>query len=140
HRDRAPHREALDEIREALDLAGTVAPASGLGRPGPNRRRGRSGDLPEGTLTIMFTDIVDSTAAVEKMGDRRWSQVVATHDRSLRRIVDARGGTVLKGNGDGYLVVFPSALQAVLAGIEVRDGADVALRIGLHTGEVVRQD
>jgi class 3 adenylate cyclase len=107
-----------------------------------SRDRGsrRTNDLPEGTLTIMFTDIVDSTAAVEAMGDHRWSEVVAGHDRALRRIVAARGGTVVKGNGDGYLVVFPSARQAVLAGLEVRDGADVALRVGLHTGEVVRQD
>jgi class 3 adenylate cyclase len=96
--------------------------------------------LPEGTLTIMFTDIVDSTASVEAMGDQRWSGVVAAHDRALRDVVSERGGTVVKGNGDGYLVVFTSARQAVLAGIDLRDVATVPLRIGLHTGEVVRQD
>lgn len=99
-----------------------------------------SNDLPEGTLTIMFTDIVDSTAVVESVGDQRWSEVVAEHDRIVRAVVAARGGTTVKGNGDGHLVVFPSARQAVLAGIEVRDAAAVDLRVGLHTGEVVRQD
>ena len=47
---------------------------------------------------------------------------------------------LFRSNGDGYLVVFTSARQAVLAGIEVRDAASLPLRIGLHTGEVVRQD
>jgi len=97
-------------------------------------------DLPEGTLTIMFTDIVDSTAAVESMGDHRWSAVIAAHDRAVRDLAAARGGTVVKGNGDGHLVVFPSARRAVLAGLELRDRAAVPLRVGLHTGEVVRQD
>ena len=96
--------------------------------------------LPEGTLTIVFTDIVDSTAVVESMGDQRWSAALADHDRALRAVVAERGGTVVKGNGDGYLVVFPSARQAVLAGLTLRDTSDLTLRVGLHTGEVVRQD
>ncbi|MBX3314567.1 MAG: DUF1707 domain-containing protein [Actinobacteria bacterium] len=129
-----PGREASDTLRAVASALDEVAVPSTRAPEGPGV------DLPEGTLTIMFTDIVDSTASVEAMGDQRWSNVVAAHDRTLRAAVGARGGTVVKGNGDGYLVVFPSARQAVLAGLEVRDGAAVPLRIGLHTGEVVRQD
>ncbi|MCB0978358.1 MAG: DUF1707 domain-containing protein [Acidimicrobiales bacterium] len=134
HHDRDdPHSRNAENGRvERNGSRPAAAPAGGAG--------GVREDLPEGTLTIMFTDIVDSTAVVESMGDIRWSKALSQHDHELRTIVGERGGTVVKGNGDGHLVVFPSARQAVLAGIEIRDSAPVTLRVGLHTGEVVRQD
>jgi class 3 adenylate cyclase len=107
-------------------------------------------DLPEGTLTMLFTDIVGSTAAAERLGDQRWAAVLEHHDRTVRTIVAGHGGTVVKGSGDGYLIVFPSARQAVLAAIAIQravssvDGAGpegpILLRAGLHTGEVVQRD
>jgi class 3 adenylate cyclase len=107
-------------------------------------------DLPDGTLTMLFTDIVGSTAAAERMGDQRWAEVLAHHDRTVRTVVAGHGGTVVKGSGDGYLIVFTSARQAVLAAIAIQravaspDAAGPAgpilLRAGLHTGEVVQRD
>jgi class 3 adenylate cyclase len=107
-------------------------------------------DLPEGTLTMLFTDIVDSTSAAEAMGDQRWAAVLGHHDRTVRTVVAGHNGAVVKGSGDGYLIVFASARQAVLAAIAIQRAtasADAAgpegpivLRAGLHTGEVVQRD
>lgn len=106
--------------------------------------------LPTGTLTMLFTDIVGSTPLVEELGDQRWSQVMRDHDTAVRAVVASHAGTVVKGEGDGYLIVFVSARQAVLAALglqrAVQDldhdlpGRRLAIRTGLHTGEVVAQE
>jgi class 3 adenylate cyclase len=105
---------------------------------------------PSGTLTMMVTDIVASTRLAERLGDRRWIEVLAAHNALVREQVGRHGGTEIKAQGDGFLVVFPSARRAILAAVEVqralaRYGDDhpdtaVALRIGLHTGEIVDVD
>ena len=107
-------------------------------------------DLPEGTLTMLFTDIVDSTSAAERLGDQRWAAVLEHHDRTVRAVVAGHHGTVVKGSGDGYLIVFASARQAVLAAIAIQRATaspaaagpegPIVLRAGLHTGEVVQRD
>jgi class 3 adenylate cyclase len=143
HRNRYMHPE--ERRRSGLDRTyedPPVTPTAPRAKPVP--------DLPEGTLTMLFTDIVGSTAAAERLGDQRWAAVLDHHDRTVRTIVAGHGGTVVKGSGDGYLIVFPSARQAVLAAIAIQravssaDGAGpegpILLRAGLHTGEVVQRD
>ena len=105
----------------------TVSAAGATTGPRPTPRRDRSSpsssvplDLPEGTLTMLFTDIVDSTSAAERLGDQRWAAVLEHHDRTVRAVVAGHHGTVVKGSGDGYLIVFASARQAVLAAIAIQ--------------------
>jgi class 3 adenylate cyclase len=127
--------------------AAPAAPAPAAAEPTSSRV---PTDLPEGTLTMLFTDIIGSTAIAERVGDQRWVAVLAHHDRTVRAIVAGHGGAVVKGSGDGYLIVFSSARQAVLAAIAIQRAAvspDAAgpegplpLRAGLHTGEVVQRD
>ena len=105
---------------------------------------------PSGTLTMMVTDIAASTALAERLGDRRWMDVLGAHNALVREQVAGHGGTEVKAQGDGFLVVFPSARRAILAAVEVQralaryrdDHPDtpVAVRIGLHTGEIVDVD
>jgi len=104
---------------------------------------------PSGTLTMMVTDIVDSTRLAETLGDRRWITVLGRHNELVRAEVARHGGTEVKAQGDGFLVVFPSARRAILAAIGVQQAisrdplhpdAPVAVRIGLHTGEIVDVD
>ncbi|MCE8509507.1 nuclear transport factor 2 family protein [Ruegeria pomeroyi] len=77
------------------------------------------------------------------MGDRLWSSEVARHFNTLREIIEARGVQFVKSLGDGTMSSFPSpeqglrAAQAKLRATEASDGPSIALRIGLHTGEVV---
>jgi class 3 adenylate cyclase len=104
---------------------------------------------PSGTLTMMVTDIVGSTGLAESLGDRRWITVLRHHNDLVRAEVDRHGGTEVKAQGDGFLVVFPSARRAILAAIAIQRSvcasdehpdAPLRLRIGLHTGEIVDMD
>jgi class 3 adenylate cyclase len=104
---------------------------------------------PEGTVTILFSDIEGSTAANERLGDRRWLEILRAHNRIVRREVAAQRGFEVKCQGDGFMVAFGSARRAVLCAVGVqlalRDYSAahpeeaVAVRIGLHTGEVVKE-
>lgn len=104
---------------------------------------------PDGTVTILFSDIVDSTARNERLGDKRWLKILRAHDTVVRRAVEARRGHVVKSQGDGYMVVFPDPLSGVRAALAIQDGlrarrrlksADVHVRIGLHTGRVLSHE
>jgi class 3 adenylate cyclase len=105
---------------------------------------------PRGTLTMMVTDIVGSTRQAEELGDRRWMEVLRAHNAIVRAAVAEHGGTEVKAQGDGFLVVFSSARSAILAAVDVqrrlvahrveRPDQAIDLRIGLHTGEIVDVD
>jgi class 3 adenylate cyclase len=102
----------------------------------------------DGTVTLMFSDIEDSTALNESMGDARWMDVLHAHNAVIEREVAAHGGRVVKTIGDGYMVVFSSAesgvrcalaVQAALGTSNSELGTSIRVRIGLHTGPVVRE-
>lgn len=106
---------------------------------------------PDGTVTIMFSDIEDSTALNEELGDSRWVRLLAAHDAVVRRHVDRHGGHVVKTQGDGFMVVFGSSASGVRAatGIQAelaRGGGralrrtPVRVRIGLHVGQAIERD
>ncbi|MCU9838315.1 nuclear transport factor 2 family protein [Ruegeria sp. WL0004] len=95
-----------------------------------------------GLATIMFTDIVDSSAQAEAMGDTEWVRLLDAHFRRIETIVTGHGGTLVKSLGDGTMSSFQSATGAARAARAIRAAtgspdATLALRIGLHTGEVV---
>ncbi|MCV2888186.1 nuclear transport factor 2 family protein [Ruegeria aquimaris] len=93
-----------------------------------------------GLATIMFTDIVDSSAQAEAMGDTEWVRLLDAHFRRVETIVTDHGGTLVKSLGDGTMSSFTSATGAARAASAIRAGTQdsrLALRIGLHTGEVV---
>jgi class 3 adenylate cyclase len=66
-------------------------------------------ELAESTVTIMFTDLVASTALGDGLGDDRGQALRRAHDRILRQQFERFGGRVVKGRGDGFMAVFPSA-------------------------------
>jgi len=103
----------------------------------------------DGTLTIFFSDIENSTALNEGMGDRSWLKVLESHDRVIRREVERNSGYVVKSQGDGFMVAFSGAPEGLRSatGIQRRlqapprslRGKKIAVRIGLHTGEAVEK-
>ena len=89
--------------------------------------------------TVLFTDIVDSTARAAEVGDRRWRDLLAEHDRIIRAELTQSGGREIKTTGDGFLATFDGPARAIRAAVAIRDAlsrAGVPIRAGLHTGEV----
>jgi len=89
--------------------------------------------------SILFTDIVDSTALAVAHGPAGWRDVVSRHNEVSERIVDRHGGSLVKTTGDGIIALFDSAERGVRAGaalIEALRPLDVWIRGGVHTGEV----
>lgn len=92
-----------------------------------------------GTLTIVFSDIENSTSMASSMGDALWMELLARHQEQVERHVKAQRGRIIKNQGDGFMLTFQSARQAVLASIalqtELAEDPEIAIRIGMHTGE-----
>jgi len=88
--------------------------------------------------TVLFTDIVGSTERAVELGDRRWRDVLATHDAAVRRELERFRGREVDTAGDGFLAAFDGPARAVrcamAAGEAVRD-LGVEIRAGIHTGE-----
>ncbi|MFN2525500.1 MAG: AAA family ATPase [Actinomycetota bacterium] len=102
-----------------------------------------------GIVTLLFTDLSGSTRLFEELGDERADELRRAHFRVLRESVAARGGQEVKNLGDGLMVVFPSAIEAVGCAIEMQQamGAHatngdraVQVRVGLHVGEPIRDE
>ena len=102
------------------------------------------------TATILVTDLVGSTELRVRLGEEQAEALRRVHDRLLRDAVEAHGGTVVKGLGDGVLARFDGAADAVAAGVAVQQAADVhtrlhpetplTIRVGLSAGDVSLED
>ncbi len=98
---------------------------------------------PRGTVTLLFTDIEGSTVLAERL-DERWPELLAAHNRLLRTVFAAHGGTELGTEGDAFFVSFTTAGSAAAAAAEAQralashawpDEEAIRVRMGLHTGE-----
>ncbi len=102
--------------------------------------------LPTGTVTFLFTDIEGSTALLQRLGDRRYAEVLAEHQRLLRDAFAKGNGQEIDTQGDAFLVAFSRARDAVATAVAAQrslmkhtwpDGASLQVRMGLHTGEPI---
>ncbi len=113
------------------------------GRPG---RAAAGGEI----VILLFTDLVGSTELFQRLGDDAAEQVRRAHFRLLREAVAARGGHEVKNLGDGLMVAFSSALDAVGSAVAIqeavraynqrRDGPSFHVRVGLDVGEPIRDE
>lgn len=101
--------------------------------------------LPGGTVTFVFTDIAGSTELLKRLGDR-YAEALADHRRIVREAFGARGGEEIDTQGDAFFYSFGRARDAVAAAVAAQralathswpDGADVRVRMSIHTGEPV---
>ena len=121
--------------------------ASTVGHERPSLRPAAA---PDGTVTMLFSDIEASTALNERVGDVRWLELLRAHNAVVREQVQAHGGFEVKAQGDGFMIAFPSARRAVQCAraIQQEIGSQLSehpegpirLRIGLHTGEAIREE
>ena len=103
---------------------------------------------PDGTVTLLFSDIIDSTATNERLGDTAWMALLHEHNAVIREHVAANNGYEVKSMGDGFMLAFGSAKDGLNCAIGIQraitarnESADepVEIRIGLHTGEAVQE-
>jgi eukaryotic-like serine/threonine-protein kinase len=104
---------------------------------------------PDGTVTVLFSDIEDSTRITERLGDDRWLELLEVHDAIVREHVRGHDGFEVKSQGDGFMLAFPSAREAIECAIEIqralaRRAADgelpIRVRMGVHTGEAIQRN
>jgi class 3 adenylate cyclase len=114
------------------------------------KRRSRPPSTPTRQwVSVMFTDIAESTSLTEALGDDEWTKVLAQYRGLVRAAFASRGGEEVGTQGDGFLGRFPSPTDAVLCGVDIQreiDGVhqqsdfDLKVRIGVHAGEAVEDD
>lgn len=104
---------------------------------------------PDGRVVILFSDIEESTALNERIGDRAWVKLIEAHDKLVRRLVRDYSGHVVKSQGDGFMIAFSHAEDAVRCGVDIQQALareakrkrrnGIRVRIGIHMGRSVRR-
>jgi class 3 adenylate cyclase len=140
-----PGESSAAHLRDAPTSVHEMASKVGSERPSL-----RPAAAPDGTVTILFTDIEGSTQLNERLGDVRWLELLRAHHAIVREQVHGHGGFEVKSQGDGFMIAFPSARRAVQCARAIQDAIDAALgshvdtpirlRIGLHTGEAIKEE
>ena len=124
-----PGRDNLPSAGDTEAIVGEIEEFLTGGRRGGQRAM----------LTVLFTDIVDSTGHAARLGDSRWRDLLAAQERAIREVLARFNGQEVKTIGDAFLVVFdgaPStALRCARAVVECVKPLGIELRAGLHTGE-----
>jgi class 3 adenylate cyclase/ketosteroid isomerase-like protein len=102
----------------------------------------------DGTVTIAFTDIVDSTVLIARIGDHAFLPLLRQHHAVIQEVTTAHGGTVVNRQGDGSMLAFSSARRAVSCAKSIQhhvigehaDGTPpLRVRIGIHAGDALRE-
>jgi class 3 adenylate cyclase/tetratricopeptide (TPR) repeat protein len=136
--DRLRSELGIAPSRQTRDLVASLRDESALhaGRaPAPER--------PAGTVTLLFTDQVSSTETLLRLGDDAAERLRRTHFRLLREVAGTHGGQEVKNLGDGLMVAFASAVDAVACAIAIQQAVnrqaeeDLAVRVGLNVGEPI---
>jgi predicted ATPase/class 3 adenylate cyclase len=95
------------------------------------------GDLPQGTVTLLFTDVEGSTRLLHELGPKRYSQALAEHRRVLRQAFARHSGVEVDTQGDALFAAFPTASGALAAAREAQEALEhgpIRVRMGVHTG------
>jgi len=90
-------------------------------------------------VTLLFTDIVGSTELADRLGGRRWRELVTRHHALVRRELKRFGGKEIDTAGDGFFAIFPKPAEAIRCAVAISDSMralGIEIRAGLHIGEV----
>ena len=130
-------RELADALRRGADSAASEVPVA-------------TAEPAAAVVTLLFTDLVGSMALLDELGDDEAERLRRVHFELLRDVVTAHAGQEVKNLGDGLMVAFPSAVNAVSCAIGIqqavhrhnaRRGDDrLQVRVGLNVGEPIRDE
>ena len=105
---------------------------------------------PDGTVTILFSDIEDSTSMTERLGDERWIGLLRSHNAIFRDRLAAHDGIEVKNQGDGFMLVFSDPAAALRCAAEVQHALaeraaaspdeGIRVRMGMHTGTAIAEE
>jgi adenylate cyclase len=95
----------------------------------------------DGSVTIVFTDIEGSTDLLETLGEEQWFRLLGWHNETVTKQTQLFGGSVVKGQGDGFMLAFPASGSATASAVAIQrilrtgwEGIMVPTRIGIHSG------
>jgi class 3 adenylate cyclase len=104
----------------------------------------------DGRVAIAFSDIEDSTVLNDQLGDAEWVKLLASHDKLITAAVSARGGHIVKSQGDGFMIAFADAGEAVRGALDLRAAIaagdrrlrkrPIQVRVGVHIGTAIERD
>jgi class 3 adenylate cyclase len=104
----------------------------------------------DGTVTLMFSDVSDYSGITDRLGDVGANELLREYTALVREHIDDQGGHVVKSHGDGLMIAFPSVVRALRCAVDVQQGLakrnietfgeSLRVHIGVHAGEVVRED
>jgi class 3 adenylate cyclase len=134
-------------IDASIDAKTSIAAVvSTVQRERPDLRRHAA---PDGTVTVLFTDIDGFASMTERLGEKRAHEILRAHGTIVQEQVAAHDGLEVRSEGDGFMVVFSSGRRAILCAIAIQRALTgysarhplepIRVRIGLHTGEVMRE-
>ena len=95
--------------------------------------------------TVMFVDMVDSTRTAATLGDKAWREVLDRYHRAIAHEISRSRGRIIKSTGDGVMATFDGPARAIRCGLALHEAIaslGVALKIGVHSGEIelIRDD
>ena len=137
--------KALDSVKDTA-VAFSSVPATVAAPPPPDLR---SHTAPDGTVTLLFSDIEGSTAMFDRLGDLRAQEVLHIHNDIFRQRLESFDGHEVKSMGDGFMLAFSSARDGIQCSIAVQRafaahnqgaGEPILVRMGLHTGEAIKEN
>ena len=140
----------LRAAKSAFDRLGASAAAAHAAELLGAEANASATPAPRTVKTFMFTDIVQSTALVDAMGDEAWEDLLRWHDQTLRAVFAARAGDEIKvtHEGDGFFIAFDDSVTAVQCAVDIQrtlaehrrtHGFAPQVRIGVHTTEATRR-
>ena len=122
----------------------SAAPTTG-GEAGAAEPAGAHAFATDGTVTILFCDMVDYAGMTERLGDQASRALLHDHHRIVREALGRHGGREIKVQGDGFMLAFGGAARALRCAIDIQrgfgdyvpepGGERIAVHIGVHTGD-----
>jgi class 3 adenylate cyclase len=125
-------------------------PSGSSGEQGADSTHSEPPQAAEGTVTILFSDMVDYAGMTERLGDQMSREVLRDHHQIVRGLLSTYGGREIKVQGDGFMVAFGGVARALRCASEMQRAfasysqthreRPIQVHIGVHTGEAVEED